>query len=239
MLFQHIPSPFNAHEHRYNQHPTQDDLINAISISRQWSIHSLYGYAIDHFKRQFVTSKIHPAVVLGVARRFGIPQLINRATEALARPEIPFSSWAKNPDVIRHVSIDELAIIGRMKEKILLARMALCTVPPVVHNYRCAGDARVACTAAWRGFWMGEVVPKLCTIDEKIGNQLWWIRCDSVEKAQISGMTGECREMTVDFAIDNAGWKSEDMIPRGAAMELMVPERDMLEPLLEVMDVEG
>ena len=87
---------------RYDQNPTQDHLINAISISRKWSILNLYGYVLDHFRRQFLGRMIHPAVVLGVACIFGIPSLIEPAVKVLARPDISFSSWSTDDNVICH-----------------------------------------------------------------------------------------------------------------------------------------
>lgn len=230
---------FDAHVYRYDQHPTQEDLINAISISRQWSIHSLYGYAIDHLRRQFLTGRIHPAVVLGVSRRFGISNMVENAVHRLARLEVPISSWATDPHIIRHVSVTEISTIAKMREKLLLIRFALCAVPPVSHDDACAADVRVACSAAWRGFWMAEVAPKLCAIDGETESQLWWIRTECVAKAKIKGMVGGCTEMTVADVISNLGWQADIKISDGAVRALMVPERDMLEPSVEHMVVDS
>lgn len=224
---------------RYDQHPTQEDLINAISISRQWSIHSLYGYAIDHFKRQFRVYKIHPAVVLSVCRRFGIPDLIEDAVKRLAKPDLTLSSWATDPQVTRYISITEIGTIARMKEKLLLARIALCAVPPVSHDDSCPAKVHVACSAVWREFWMSKVVPKLCAVDGELDNELWWIRSGCVAKAEIQGMTDRCTELTVNDVIANPGWRAETKIADGAVEVLMVPERDMLEPTVERMVVDG
>jgi hypothetical protein len=98
--------------HRYNHNPTQDHLINTISISRKWSIHNLYGYAIDHLKCQFLGCWIHPAVILGIARRFGIPELIEPAVKLLAKTDISFSSWSTDPQVICHTTVMEIGTIG-------------------------------------------------------------------------------------------------------------------------------
>ena len=230
---------YDAHIYRYDQNPTQDDLINAISISRQWSIHSLYGYAIDHFRRQFLVERIHPAVVLGVSRRFGIPDMIESAVLRLARFDLPFSSWATDPNIIRHISVAEMGTIGRMREKLLLVRFVLCAVPPVSHDDACPAKIWVACSAAWREFWMAVIIPKLCSINSDINNELWWIRSTWVAKAKVEGMTHMCKENTVEEVVSNVGWSAETRISDGAVKALMVPEQDMLEPSIERMAVDS
>jgi len=219
--------------YRYDQNPTQDSLVNALSISRQWSISNLYGYALDHFRRQFQGGKIHPAVALGVARRFGIPELIEPAVKALARPDIAFSTWSTDVNIVCHTTVVEVGTIGRMKEKLLLARFALCGVPPVLHEAICSEKSRSRCSASWRGFWTSTVVPRLTNLDGEIENLLWWIRTDCITKACVQGMTDRCMERTVNEVIGNVGWRSEGKIPEGAVNLLMVPERIMLEPQLD------
>jgi len=222
----------NGCSNRYDQNPTQDHLIDAISISRKWSIHNLYGYAIDHFKRQFLGRRIHPAVVLGVARQFGIPALIDPAVRLLARPDISFSSWSTDYNIIRHNTVIEVGTIGRMKEKILLARFALCAVPPIIHDSTCYDKNRIACSAAWRDFWMSTVVPRLSNQDGDGENQLWSIRTDCIATAKVIGMGDICLEQTTFEVITNTGWRAEMKIPEGAVTVLMVPEHLMLEPVL-------
>lgn len=215
----------------YDQNPSQETLIQAIAISRQWSIPKLFGYASDHFKRQFTEKKIHPAVVLGVARQHGISDLVEEAVAALAKSKVHFSGWSCDPNILRYLSVEDVAVIGRMKEKLLMARMALCDTPPVVHEERtCHQDFSPACSAAWKSYWLLKVVPRLLKLDDEIDNQLWWIRLDCVEKAQVSGMGSACLKLTTDEVQENAGWDAEIKIREGAAMLLRVPERTMLEP---------
>ena len=151
-------------------------------------IYALYGYALDHFKHQFLEGRIHPAVALGVAREYGIPELIEPAVKALAKPGIPLSSWSTDPSILRYTTVKLVGDIGRMKEKLLLARFALCTVPPVTHDLSCPEKTRLICSASWREFWITTVAPKLCKLKDDIDNQLWWIRTDRVAKARVSGM---------------------------------------------------
>ena len=119
---------------RYEENPSQAYLINAISISRSWSIQHLFGYTFDHFRHQFLQGRIHPAIVLGIARKYGIPNLIAPAVRALVRLSVPLASWCINPEILRHNTLEDITMISRMKEKLWLARTALCKVPPVTHN---------------------------------------------------------------------------------------------------------
>ncbi|KAF9645703.1 hypothetical protein BDM02DRAFT_3189492 [Thelephora ganbajun] len=217
----------------YNNCPTQENLIDAILISRQWSIHNPYGYALDHFRRQFQESQIHPAVVLGVARQFGIPELIQPAVHALAKPQIPFSSWSTDTSILHHVTVIDIGVIGRMKEKLLHTHFALCSVPPVVHDAACRDKNHVVCLASWKDFWMSTMVPRLSNMDGKLDNLLWWIWTDCITNAHTPGMTNECMQWTINQVIAAPGWRTEMRIPEGALLALMVPACIMLDPMLE------
>ena len=214
---------------RYNGNPTQDNLTSAISISRRWSIPNLYDYALDHFKRQFQDGRIHPAVVLGVAREYGIAELVEPAVKALAKPTISFASWSTDPDILRHTTVEDVGTIGRMKEKLLHARFALCKAPPAVHDDTvCHPKDRSECSMSWRDFWDSSVIPRLVELDGEIGNQLWWIRSDRISKSRIQRMTRECADRTVREVIGKACWSAETKIPEGAVRALEVLERTML-----------
>lgn len=173
--------------------------------------------------------QIHPAVVLGVARQFGIPGLIDPAVRLLARPDVSFSSWSTDPAIVCHTTVVEVGTIGRMKEKILLARFALCGLPPTLHDITCHDKRRIGCSVAWHNFWVTTVVPKLLNVDGEVGNLLWSIRTDCISKAAIPGMGDRCLERTVDEVIGNTGWRAESKIPDGAVNALMVPELPMLD----------
>jgi hypothetical protein len=206
-------------------------LIRAISISRQWSVHNLYDYAFDHFKRQFQDGRIHPAVVLGIAREYGISDLVQPAVKALAGPEIPFASWSTDPKIVCHTTVKDVGTIGRMKEKLLMARFALCNSPPAVHDdTTCCLKNRTRCSTSWKEFWASTVVPRLLNLNGEIDNQLWWIRTDCVAKAVIIGMMDKCVEWTTSEVIGKPAWMAESRIPEGAVKVLMVSERVMLGP---------
>ncbi|KAF9790815.1 hypothetical protein BJ322DRAFT_1104464 [Thelephora terrestris] len=212
----------------YNPDPSQDTLLRAISISRRWSVQSLYNYAFDHFKRKFESGNIHPAIVLGVAREYGIPALISPAVRALASPDISLSSWSVNLDIILHMSVVDIGAIGRMKERLLDTRTALCTPPPDIHDQgTCSGTNRTLCSASWRSFWALEVVPQLLGTNGKDASWLQEVR-DGVMNVKVLGMMGKCITQTVTGAIGKPAWKAEAKITDGAVKLLMVEERGML-----------
>jgi hypothetical protein len=213
---------------RYESNPTQDTLIRAIFISRQWSIQHLYDYAVDHLQRQFQDNRIHPAVVLGVAREYGIPHLIGPSVKALAKLEMPFSSWSTDKTITCYTTVMDLGVIGRMKEKLLMARIALSSPPRAVHDdTACLPNGRAECSASWREFWNESIIPKLLKTDGEIENQLWWIR-SSIANTVVPGMAGGCAQQTVVDTISKPGWRAETNIPDGAVNLLMVEERGML-----------
>lgn len=213
---------------RYDPNPSQDKLIRTISISRRWSVQHLYDYALDHLQRQFDERRIHPAVALGVAREYGIPSLIEPAVRALADSKVPLASWSTDAEVISYMSVFDLGVIGRMKEKLLMARIALCTPFPAIHDdVTCYTSGRPFCSMAWRDFWVSTIVPKLLSSDGQIAHKLLWIK-DTISNAKICGMADRCREWTVGEVVKKPGWLAEWNIPEGAAKILMVPEREML-----------
>ena len=171
-------------------------------------------------------------MVLGVARKFGIPALIGPAVKALAESTHPLSSWSTDVILTRHTTLMELGTISRMKEKILIARFALCGVPPVTHDVTCRDKARTLCSKSWREFWMLTVVPMLSNLDGDSDNMLWWIRTNCVAKASIQGMKATCMEWTVNDVIAHTGWESEIKIVDGAVDALMVLEHPMLDPVV-------
>jgi hypothetical protein len=211
--------------------PSQESLIRAFSISRQWSVEGLFKYAYDHFRRQFEKGNIHPAVVLGVAREYGIPDLIAPAVKALAKPEIPLASWSTDPDIIRYTTVMDIGTIGRMKEKLIMARFALCTPPRISHDeVICQPTNHPTCSTSWKLFWTSRIVPRLLNYTGETDNQLWWIKTDRIAKAEVPGMTPACAERTIQEVIAGAAWRVEMRIPEGAVEALMVEECGMLAP---------
>jgi hypothetical protein len=228
-LFRHITTYKSNADASYDSKPSEATLLSAISISRQWSVKPLFDYAYDHLKRRFESDEIHPAIVLGVSRQYGIPSLIDPAVHALANPKLPLSSWSTNPAITCHSSIMDIGIIGRMKEKLLTIRIALCTPPPILHNEMCSSRSRATCTRSWESFWASEIVPRLLQINGEAGSRLFVIR-KLVEVAKVPGMMEKCAEQTITDVTERPGWDAEWNIPDGAVRALMVPERVMLAP---------
>ena len=214
---------------RYDSNPTQDTLIRSISLSRQWSIQHIYDYAKDHLQRQFSDGRIHPAIILGIAREHGIPDLVRPAIEALADPKLTFSSWSVDQTITAHVTVTDLGAIGRMKEKLLMARVALCTPPPTTHDeVACRPSLRSTCSTSWKSYWMSTIVPRLLGSEGKAEGALSQVREGITSTGWIDGMVDECREGTIAGVAGKPGWNAEGNIVEGAVAMLMVPERGML-----------
>ena len=217
-----------GHGVRYESEPSQENILRAISTSRRWSVRYLYDYAFEKLQQSFHRGDIHAAIVLGVAREYGIPALIRPAVRALADPTISVSSWSTDPTIICHMSIVDVGVIARMKERIFVSRGALCAPPPDVHNQQtCVAVNRAMCSASWRSFWVSDIVPKLLMADgEPV--RLSSVK-DQVTHAEVPGMMEGCMAQTVAGAIRTPGWRVEWNITDAAVDLLMVEERVMLE----------
>jgi hypothetical protein len=146
----------------YEPNPPQEELIAGIRLAQMWNAPRLFHYSVDHFKRQFGDRKIHPAVVLAVARANGIPSLIKPAVKALADPEVTLYSWGCNSEILCHAAVEEVGAIARMRERLYTARLAILDVPPVSHAVDCANA--VGCAQAWERYWhmvVGKKIRKL------------------------------------------------------------------------------
>lgn len=190
---------------------------------------------MDHIQRQCADGRLHPAIILGLARRHGIPSLIEPAVRLLARPDRPLFTWASEEAITRHTSVPDIGTIGHMKEKLLLARMRLCSPPAALHDAEtCRPSGRTACSGAWEGFWSATVATKLLKQDGHRENELWSIR-DALSDAAISGMREKCILLTKDDVIGKSAWNAEKNIPDGAIRQLMVEEHMMLDPAVDMV----
>ena len=50
--------------------------------------------------------------MLGVAQKYGIPELIVPAVRALARPSFSLASWCINPEILHHVTLEDVTTVG-------------------------------------------------------------------------------------------------------------------------------
>lgn len=207
-------------------------MIRGISLSRQWGASALYEYTRDHLGRQFVDGRLHPAVVLGIARAHGIPDLIGPAVEALANARLTFASWSTAPAIICHTSVVDVGAIGRMKEKLQSARITLCNIPNPLHDEGlCSPSSRPICTSSWNDYWVLNIVPKLLGINGEAVCPLLQIQREVTSTIRIKGMMEGCRSKTVVGSIaGRPGWEAEGNIVQGAVDLLMVPEGLMLTP---------
>src|SRR5882757_11525104 len=90
----------------YDNHPTLPDLLTGLEHSLAWTIPTVRLYAIDHINRIAKRDYVHPAILLALGRRHGIPEWIGPAVRHLA--DIPLSSIASNPEVLCDESSIEL-----------------------------------------------------------------------------------------------------------------------------------
>lgn len=223
----------------YDSDPPQDLILRAISISRQWSVQNLYNYGLDHLKRRFNSSRIHPAIVLGIARKYGIPDLIRPAVRALSEPDGSVASWLADPEIIHHMSVTDIGVISRMRERIFKIRSLLCTPPPEIHDRQtCSATGRAMCSASWKSFWVSEVIPRLLVTNDEVASRLPVIR-DGIVGARVPGMMERCTDQTIKSVVDKPGWKAEWNVVDGAVDLLMVAERVMLAPGDDVTMVEA
>lgn len=212
----------------YDPDPPQDVILRGILISRQWSVQNLYGYSLDHLNRRFESNRIHPAIVLGVAREYGIPNLIRPAVRALSEPDRSLASWSTDLEIIRHMSVVDIGVISRMKDRLSTIRATLCTPPPEIHDQEtCLATGRAMCSTFWRSFWVSEVVPRILATNDKVASRLYAIR-DEIVGARVPRMMEKCANKTIAGAIDKPGWKAEWKVIDGAVDLLMVEERVML-----------
>lgn len=195
-----------------------------IRLAQMWNVPRLFHYSLDHFERQFKAEKIHPAVVLAIARENGIPSLIRPAIEALAEPTASLHSWCCDVEVLRYVQVGEIGAIARMKERLYNARVAILDVPLVTHRTSCTDS--VSCEIVWDAYWNAKVGRKARRLyDGSVAHQLWFIRSSDVLGAKVPGMDLACLAATIDKVGSNLCWFSDRQIIEGAVRHLMIPER--------------
>ena len=208
----------------YRPDPPQEELIGGLKLAQMWNAPRLFHYCVDHFTRKFNNRKIHPAVVLAVARANGVPSLIKPAVKALADPDATFHSWSCEGEILRYVAVEEMGAIARMRERLQAARLTVLDVPPVTHAADCNDAA--GCAQGWERYWyivVGKKVRKL--YDGTATHQLWYIRSVDVLQGEVPSMGKMCLRMTAERVAGNSCWFSDDSIIDGAVEYLMVPER--------------
>ena len=187
-----------------------------------WNVPWLFHYSLDHLKRRFETKKIHPLVVLAVARANGIPCLVKPAVRALAGADIPLCSWCSDLEILRYAQVEEVGAIARMKEWLYYAHLAFLAVPSVTHGGDCTDTS--SCRVVWEFYWSANVGRRIRVLDDAtVSHELWFIWSE-ILKAQIPGMTESYRTMTVNGVAANSCWFSEDSILSGTIEHLMVAE---------------
>ena len=70
----------------------------------------------NYFRCRFIWGWIHLTIVLGIAQKHGIPDLVGPAVKALAKPDIPLVGWCTNPEILHHITLWDVTKISWMKE---------------------------------------------------------------------------------------------------------------------------
>lgn len=105
---------------RYNDRPPLKHLITGLEYSLLWTIPTVRGYCIDHIDCISRREYIHPAILLSLARRHGIPQWIYPAVQKLQHT--PLSTITKQPDnIMSTINLDTYSGIARLRESLFLA----------------------------------------------------------------------------------------------------------------------
>ena len=185
---------------------------------------------MDNLTRQSKDGHIHPAVVLGLARKYGIPDLIAPSVKALARQDIQLSTWSTDEAIICHNATIELGVIGKMKEKIFIARVNLRSPPTPLHdNDVCRPNDHNTCATYWKMYWQRSIAPRLLGDDGQLVDELWAIQM-KLENDTVSGMKKGCANLTIADTIRKPAWKAETNIQAGAVKALMVDSYSNVDP---------
>lgn len=123
-------------------------------------------YALDHLERIRIKSgsTVHPAVLLSLARRHGVPGWIRPAVFGLKL--MPLALIANESDRLTSTPMDVLMgpetyrIYARMRESMMNKRLHLALrAPGYTHAKGCLSHK--ACSDAWDSAWLNTVGRKL------------------------------------------------------------------------------
>jgi len=161
-------------------------------------------------------------VVIALARKFGLPWLIQEATESLARGDQPLAGWCSEGTVLKWILTAELGVIAAMKERLWTCREKMADVPKAHHCGRCLVDeqAKNLCESAWDAHWFFKI-QKYIIGRHRSGSDFRRIK-GIIQEASILGMNGDCRDRTVVAIVESGIWAMEADIIAEAAKLLMV-----------------
>jgi hypothetical protein len=165
---------------------------------------------------------IHPIIVLTLARRFGLPWLIQEAVESLAKGDQPLVGWCLNDTTLREVQTVEVGVVAVMKERLWAYREKMVEVPRAHHCDKCSANeqARNHCESAWDAHWFFKI-QKYIVGRHSSGSDFGRIR-GIIQEASISGMNNDCRDETVAAIVKSGIWGMEMDIVAEAVKLLMV-----------------
>lgn len=180
---------------------------------------------------------IHPIVVLTIARRFGLPWLIQGAVESLARGNEPLARWCFNDEMLSRIRTVEVGVIAGMKEKLWAYREKMMEVPKAHHCDRCSANekARNHCESAWDAHWFFKI-QKYIIGRHSPTSDFTRIR-EIIQEATILGMDGDCRDKTVAAVTESGIWEME-MATIAEAVNLLMVDTAVIDSPDGVQDIE-
>jgi hypothetical protein len=207
--------------HSFDEKPRLSDLYAGLEISSVWIIPYVRRFAIHHIGVISRQSYIHPAIMISLARRHGVPEWIRPAVQQLRN--IPLSSLAAHHDpyVKSLMTLDTYEIIARLRERLLLKSVSLAIRPPdVSHVVHCINND--SCYNAWHVAWVINIGTKLIHPEDYFRPGIDEIKA-SLETLTVPTMTQGCLLDTLsDLRASNA-WDFEARAIDKAVELLMVP----------------
>ena len=161
-------------------------------------------------------------VVVSLARKFGLPWLIQEAVELLARVDQPLAGWCSEVTILRWVLTVEIGVIAAMREQLWACREKMADVPKAHHCEGCSADeqAKNLCESAWDAHWFFKI-QKYIVGRHHSSSDFGRIK-GIIQEASVLGMSSGCRDKTVAVIVESGIWRVEVDIIAEAVKSLMV-----------------
>ena len=191
-------------------------------LATWWSVPRLLSYLQFHLLEKIKSESIHPMLTLAIARRTGLPWLIQGAVESLAQSDRLMAGWCLEATILRWATTEELSKIARMKETLWQWRQKMAAVPSARHSNRCMSDeqGKNHCESAWSIHWLVKIQKY---INGRHSSRSGFGEIKRViRETGVLGMDGDCRDQTVTAVIGSELWAVEEKTVAEAVESLMV-----------------
>jgi hypothetical protein len=161
-------------------------------------------------------------LTLVIARRAGLPWLIQGAVELLAENDRPIAEWCSNQSILRWATTEELSKVAKMKEMLWQSRQRMAAIPGVRHGGQCILNEQVKdhCKSVWSVHWLFKI-QKHINGRHSGTTDFSGIR-KVIQETAVVGMGGECKSQTVMAVIGSDVWKMEGGTISATVDSLMV-----------------